>query len=175
MAVNKVVFGTQTLIDLTQDTVTADNLRAGYTAHGADGNMIVGTLTASGSASTPRLVPYMFDDVSEHIVENGVWKSYSSYARIFVFEVTARREYMIILGCPTETFHVMFTTTDVTQTDEEVTGAAITDEDDPIYFSTVRYRPDADGYLVIETGRYGEYSSNVYVYDAQKSWGGEAE
>ena len=170
MAVNKVVYGTQTLIDLTGDTITADKLQAGYTAHGADGEVITGTMSASS-----RLEPYMFDDVSDHIVENGVWKSYTSHARIFVFELTRQREYMIILGCPTETFHVMFTTTDVTQTDDEVTGVAITDQDDPVYFSTVRYRPSENGYLVIETGRYGEYLSNVYVYDAQKCWGWEAE
>lgn len=47
MAVNKVVLNTtdgeETLIDLTQDTVTADTLVAGVTAHGADGEAIVGT------------------------------------------------------------------------------------------------------------------------------------
>lgn len=47
MAVNKVVLNTtdgeETLIDLTQDTVTADTLVFGATAHGADGEAIVGT------------------------------------------------------------------------------------------------------------------------------------
>ncbi len=41
---NKVVYGGQTLIDLTEDTVTADTLLAGYTAHNAAGEAIVGTL-----------------------------------------------------------------------------------------------------------------------------------
>ena len=43
MAVSKVNYGTTTLIDLTGDTVTADKLLAGYTAHGADGEAITGT------------------------------------------------------------------------------------------------------------------------------------
>ena len=43
MAVSKVVYGNTTLIDLTTDTVTAGDLAAGVTAHGADGNVIVGT------------------------------------------------------------------------------------------------------------------------------------
>ncbi|MBR2388212.1 MAG: hypothetical protein IKB02_05975 [Clostridia bacterium] len=43
MAVSKVIYGGQTLIDLTADTVTDDNLLKGVTAHGKDGEPIVGT------------------------------------------------------------------------------------------------------------------------------------
>lgn len=42
--VNKVVLGSSTLIDLTEDTVTASTLMQGYTAHAADGSTIVGTV-----------------------------------------------------------------------------------------------------------------------------------
>lgn len=41
--VSKVVYGNQTLIDLTNDTVDASHLLNGYTAHGADGAPITGT------------------------------------------------------------------------------------------------------------------------------------
>lgn len=41
--VNKVVYGSTTLIDLTTDTVTADKILASYTAHDAAGNTITGT------------------------------------------------------------------------------------------------------------------------------------
>ena len=41
--VNKVIFGDQTLIDLSSDTVTADKILAGYTAHSASGASITGT------------------------------------------------------------------------------------------------------------------------------------
>lgn len=44
MNVNKVVFNNQTLIDLTDDTVTPETLAEGYTAHNAAGNPIVGTM-----------------------------------------------------------------------------------------------------------------------------------
>lgn len=40
---NKVIYDGQTLIDLTGDTVTADSLRVGVTAHNAAGEVIVGT------------------------------------------------------------------------------------------------------------------------------------
>lgn len=45
MANSKIIFAGKTLIDLTQDTVVADKLLAGYTAHGADGELITGTCT----------------------------------------------------------------------------------------------------------------------------------
>lgn len=44
MAVNKIIYGGRTLVDLTSDTVTADNLAAGVKATGADGKPIVGLL-----------------------------------------------------------------------------------------------------------------------------------
>ena len=43
MAVNKVIYGGETLIDLTGDTVKEDKILKGYTAHGADGEKITGT------------------------------------------------------------------------------------------------------------------------------------
>lgn len=45
MAVSKVVYGGNTLIDLTADTITADKLLKDITAHGADGEKITGTCT----------------------------------------------------------------------------------------------------------------------------------
>lgn len=41
--VNKIVYGSTVLIDLTADTVTADKILASYTAHDASGNTIAGT------------------------------------------------------------------------------------------------------------------------------------
>lgn len=40
--ISKVVFGNETLIDLTQDTVTKDTLLVGSKAHGSDGELIEG-------------------------------------------------------------------------------------------------------------------------------------
>lgn len=45
MAISKVVYGGNTLIDLTADTIKADKLLEGYTAHGADGEPVTGTCT----------------------------------------------------------------------------------------------------------------------------------
>lgn len=44
MAVNKVIYNGETLVDLTDDTVTEDSLLNGISAHSADGQVITGTL-----------------------------------------------------------------------------------------------------------------------------------
>lgn len=44
MAISKVNFGDETLVDLTKDTVTPEKLLSGATAHDAKGNLIVGTI-----------------------------------------------------------------------------------------------------------------------------------
>ena len=43
MAISKVVYGGNTLMDLTADTVTKEKILKGYTAHGADGEPMTGT------------------------------------------------------------------------------------------------------------------------------------
>lgn len=45
MAINKLVVGSEVKFDLTTDTVTADKLAEGYTAHDKAGNQIIGTNT----------------------------------------------------------------------------------------------------------------------------------
>lgn len=45
MAINKVIYGGNTLIDLTADTITADKLQSGVTAHDKSGAVITGTCT----------------------------------------------------------------------------------------------------------------------------------
>lgn len=45
MAVNKVIYGGNVLIDLTSDTVTVDKLASGITAHDKSGKIITGTNT----------------------------------------------------------------------------------------------------------------------------------
>lgn len=49
--VNKVVYGGQTLIDLTADTITAGDLIAGVTAHDKSGAVITGTDTRDSDTS----------------------------------------------------------------------------------------------------------------------------
>ena len=49
--INKVIYGGNTLIDLTADTVTADKILSGYTAHAASGAPITGTCAFDADTS----------------------------------------------------------------------------------------------------------------------------
>lgn len=51
MAINKVVYGNNTLIDLTADTITPSDLHSGVTAHDASGAVITGTNTYDSDTS----------------------------------------------------------------------------------------------------------------------------
>lgn len=52
MAVNKVVYNGETLVDLTNDTVTSETLAEGVTAHDASGAVITGTMTQGGGGGS---------------------------------------------------------------------------------------------------------------------------
>ena len=64
MAVNKVNFDGQTLIDLTGDTVTPSDLAEGVTAHDASGQQIQGTATPGGATSLDDLSDVELTDPS---------------------------------------------------------------------------------------------------------------
>lgn len=49
--INKVVYGNQTLIDLTADTITANKVLSGYTAHDKSGAPITGSCTFDADTS----------------------------------------------------------------------------------------------------------------------------
>ena len=51
MAINKVIYGSRTLLDLTGDTITADKLAKDVTAHDKSGAAIVGTNTFDSDTS----------------------------------------------------------------------------------------------------------------------------
>jgi len=53
---SKVVAGSSVLMDLTNDTITAPYLKAGLTAHKADGSQITGTATVTYISETKELI-----------------------------------------------------------------------------------------------------------------------
>lgn len=76
MAVNKVVYGTTVLVDLTSDTVDAAHLAKGRTAHDAGGNLIVGDLEQQGSGNllsgvTPSLLNGATQNGKTYVIPNG--------------------------------------------------------------------------------------------------------
>lgn len=66
---NKVVYGGNTLIDLTSDTVTPASLLAGFTAHDATGAPITGTATLSAFTD---VVETLQGGGTHHIISGGI-------------------------------------------------------------------------------------------------------
>ena len=73
MAYNKISYGGDTLIDLTEDTVTPDKLLVGYTAHDKAGNSITGT--AAGEVGQIVTLDELKENWND---ENGFLWSYDS-------------------------------------------------------------------------------------------------
>lgn len=64
MAINKVEFGGRTLIDLTNDTVSPQNLMSGETAHDRSGAPIVGTATPGSTYTAGDGIDITNDEIS---------------------------------------------------------------------------------------------------------------
>lgn len=62
--VNKVTYNGEVLIDLTKDTITPETLKAGVTAHAADGTSITGTAVLTVTGET-LVIPTGFVTVGE--------------------------------------------------------------------------------------------------------------
>lgn len=56
MAINKVVYANQVLMDLTNDTVTAETLVSGKTAHDKSGELVTGTFTSDATATVTEIL-----------------------------------------------------------------------------------------------------------------------
>lgn len=66
MPVSKVVYNQDTLIDLTKDTVTKDALKKGFTAHQADGTMIIGEFIGDDYDEIDRILTAGLTDGYKH-------------------------------------------------------------------------------------------------------------
>ena len=85
MANNKVVLGNETLIDLTEDTVSANNLLAGATAHDASGQQVTGNVTV------PTALADLTDDATHRVVtdtEKSTWNSKASSSDLSALSTT---------------------------------------------------------------------------------------
>lgn len=67
--INKVVYGDQTLIDLTEDTVSPSSLKLGNTAHDASGAQITGTADDAPKST----VAYIFNETNSYAVSDYVY------------------------------------------------------------------------------------------------------
>lgn len=162
MGKSKIVYGNQTLIDLTADTVTADRLWSGYTAHGADGEPIVGTL-----ATVPMDPEYY--DYNIGYIDNGTWK-YENPTRTYtdIYPVISGHTYLIMLGQNVGSrFRSMFTETDITTVSSgNIVGTRIINLNNPAPHNNATYTAPSDGYILVAKDNVGKSGVKTYVYDA---------
>lgn len=72
MSFNKVIYGGRTLIDLAADTVTEDSLLEGYTAHKADGSVIIGKFKGgSETEEIDRILTSGLTDGYKYFLDDG--------------------------------------------------------------------------------------------------------
>ena len=167
MAVNKVICNQSVLIDLTQDTVVAEKLQAGLTAHNAAGEIITGT------CYTIPLDP-LYYDYNIGYVANGAWiYENPTQTYIDIYEIFEGRQYFYTLGANVGTrFRSMTTDVDVTTiTSGRVTGTQLINLNNPkSYASGGVITCEADGYLIIGKDNVGKTGVKTYVYDITQGW-----
>ena len=167
MAVNRVEFGLNTLIDLTWDTVTPEVLREGFTAHNKAGQIITGTL------KTAPLDPLEYDWNIGYI-SNGSWiyeNPTNTYIDIYPAEVG--HKYLISLGSNVGSrFRVMFTTDDIrVKTSGTVAGTSIINKNNPNSYDTTGFlvSGEENGYILVAKDNVGKSGIFSYVFD-QTYW-----
>lgn len=143
MAVNKIIYGGNTLVDLTGDTVTAADLADGVKATGADGNPIVGLMqkvTIDAELSTTSTNPVQNKVITEAIANMGGGGS-GNYLPLTGGTVTG--------GITASNFQ---------------TGMAAAN-----YFQCRKFRGEGDAdtyYHAVDFGHSGHDSVDFYEYDA---------
>ena len=108
MAFSKIIFNGDTLMDVTQDTVEASNLLAGFTATARNGQKVIGTATSGGNipvptpTPTPWVRPSDWPDLSKMDVSSGdivYMTSYADEVRGFCsFSVSCTGSYTVEVG-----------------------------------------------------------------------------
>ena len=160
MAVNKIIFDNFS-IDLTEDTITADRLYSGFTAHDRYGNVITGTL------NTAPIEPIEYD-YNIGYVTNGAWV-YENPTRTYtdIYEIISGHPYIVTLGANVGSrFRAMTTATDIrTITSGRVTGVKVVDKNNPVSYDNAKFTADVDGYLLVAKDNVGTSGIFSYVYD----------
>lgn len=168
MAVSKVQFDGNTLIDLTGDTVTAAKLHSGYTAHAADGSVITGTYAPpSGSVTLNANGTYDVTNKASAVVAvayNYKIFSYSSASAV------GNREVTVVSGDPDVAAHYSDANAMVTIrkiTNNNTNGLAFllaTNRQFPVrYGAYVNYNGTNNNAGTIETALSGSGESNINI------------
>lgn len=157
MANSKVIFGDETLIDLTSDTVTADTLAEGITAHGADGELITGTMESGGLGDEGLISA---DDFT-------IWYQCKNYLGYY-----KRTTSSDTLGFASSSSYPRVTTTLIEDDIYSIVLSGYTSAGSSVTGRTVSYATSTTTIAdrCVNVGSQSSVSSNVYYYSINYSY-----
>lgn len=118
-----------------------------------------------------KMVPDVYDYNSGYIA-SGVWH-YENPTNTYVdiYRVVSGHSYYFCLGGTVGSrFRSMFTTTDVTQTTDTITGTEIKSLNNPSPYESAIFTASANGYILIAKDNVGVSGLKTYMYDRTTEW-----
>ena len=148
------------LIDLTNDTVEADKLLEGFTAHNASGEAITGTMFQV------LLDPIAYD-YEPGYTANGTFKyENSTNNHSDVYEVKAGHYYALILGETVGTrFRAAVIPSNPVGTLVDIPGITVVNKSNPLAYDRIMYTSSTDAYMVVTKDNVSTKGLKSYVFD----------
>jgi hypothetical protein len=148
------------LIDLTNDTVEADKLLEGFTAHDASGKAITGIMF-----QVP-LDPIAYD-YEPGYTANGTFKyENSTNNHSDVYEVKAGHYYALILGETVGTrFRAAVIPSNPVGTLVDIPGTTVVNKSNPLAYDRIMYTSSTDAYMVVTKDNVSTKGLKSYVFD----------
>ena len=145
MGINKIIFGTDTLIDLTSDTISPEVILEGYTAHDNSGATITGSLTLPVYEE-----PYAYDYLKGY-TNSGTWKyENSTNNHTDFYTVQNGHSYYLGLGNTVGTrFRAAVLPTNPYGSTSDIAGTQVINTNSPQPRASVVFKANIDGYLCI--------------------------
>lgn len=157
---NKVVYGTTVLVDLTEDTVDAGALIDGYTAHAADGSVIVGTLMRR------EVVPIAYDYEMGY-TDRGTWHyQNSTNNHTDVYEIIGGHSYTLALGSTVGTrFRSAQLPSNPVGSMVDIAGTQVVNLNNPKAHALASFAADSDGWLCVTKDNVSTKGLKSWLFD----------
>ena len=157
---NKIVSFGQVLIDLTADTVAAEHLEAGFTAHDASGAVITGTCNQI-------VLPVVAYDYEQGYTDTGTWKYQDSHNNhTDVYEIKNGHGYCLSLGSVVGTrFRSAALETNPVGSLVDIPGVQVVQQNNPQPHARVMFTASFDGWLVVTKDNASTTGLKSYLFD----------
>lgn len=151
--------GSALFVDVSADTVTADKLVYGYTAHNSNG-------AVTGTLKQLYVEPLAFDYIRGY-TNSGIWNyQNSTNNRTDIYPVESGHRYYIGFGETVGTrFRAALITTNPIGGTENITGTAPVNLQSPKAYAYVVFACDIDGYLTVTKDNTGVSGIKTYLAD----------